>query len=132
MNLEVTVVKATMPEVVKKKNGEIVVNKSGVQMTKSTLVCKNSNDRFDTLIAFECVNGVAENASKFLPDTKLTVNFNVESREWEGRWFNSIKAYKFENVVEPNGKSSAKSSGAPSPSYEELPDLNDATNDLPF
>lgn len=133
MNLDLTVVSSTTPEEVKKKDGTFVTNKDGVRMRKSTLVCKNANDRFDTLIAFECVNGVADNASKLLPDTKLTVNFNVESRQWEDRWFSSVKAYKFENVVAPNSGISSNTSGAPAINYDELPNMNNGLgDDLPF
>ena len=60
---------------------------------------------------------------------KITVSFNVESREFNNKWYTDLRAWKI-----------SKTSGAPTNSVqEELPPLNendipleDAGDDLPF
>lgn len=34
-------------------------------------------------------------------DEVVTVSFDIESREWNGRWFTSIRAWKIEKNVQP-------------------------------
>jgi len=50
------------------------------------------------------------------PGSEVTVSFNVESREYNGRWYTDIKAWKID---------SGQASPVPSP-------LNEQASDLPF
>ena len=34
---------------------------------------------------------------------ELTVSFDIDAREWQGRWFNSIRAWKVERVAQGAG-----------------------------
>lgn len=64
---------------------------------------------------------------------ELTVSFDVDARQWQDRWFNSIRAWKVERVA------AAAPAGMPQP---EVPftapapaagfTAGDATDDLPF
>lgn len=63
---------------------------------------------------------------------ELTVSFDIDAREYQGRWFNSVRAWKVERVpAQPMG-------GAPVP--PPMPDVATApvdlgggsTDDLPF
>ena len=66
------------------------------------------------------------------PGTKVTVAFNVESREYNGRWYTDLKAWKMD--IEGAGSTDAtpppapmNADDVPPPDYEELDE-----GDLPF
>lgn len=63
------------------------------------------------------------------PGTVLSISFDVESREYNGRWYTDVKAWK---VVEASGN---KSSSDTDRYNDELPgsdSYNDDKDDLPF
>ena len=63
---------------------------------------------------------------------ELTVSFDVEARQWQDRWFNSIRAWKVERV----GAGAPMTPGAPvpPPAPTAAPEFiaGDAKDDLPF
>ena len=130
LQLKVTVLKATKPEQVKKKDGTIFLTSKGVAMSKSFLVGQYMDGDRAKTIAFECVDKTAETASTFPIGTVLDVTFNIESREWEGKFFTTAKIWKFENIEKPGAAPAPQQSNsggyAPNVPSKEEPD------DLPF
>ena len=63
---------------------------------------------------------------------ELTVHFDVDAREWQGRWFNSIRAWKVERVLAQ--QSAPVDAGVPFPPMNAAPvDFSgDEKDDLPF
>ena len=63
---------------------------------------------------------------------ELNVSFDIDAREWQGRWFNSIRAWKVERV----GAGAPMTPGAPvpPPAPAATPEFTpgDAKDDLPF
>jgi hypothetical protein len=68
----------------------------------------------------------------------LTVSFDIDAREWNGRWFNSIRAWKVERGAAVAGDPMAAAAPvppaatpftAPAPDASAAPAAND---DLPF
>ncbi|EGJ71181.1 hypothetical protein Bcop_0974 [Bacteroides coprosuis DSM 18011] len=59
---------------------------------------------------------------------ELTVSFDIDAREWQGRWFNSIRAWKVERGAAMPGQP------LPPPAPTEAPDFlqGDNNDDLPF
>ena len=62
---------------------------------------------------------------------QLTVSFDVDAREYNGRWFNSIRAWKVERVVE---QASAPQEQVPYPPMDAPVDFSaeESKDDLPF
>ena len=64
---------------------------------------------------------------------ELTVSFDVDARQWQDRWFNSIRAWKVERVsaAAPAG---APGAPVPPPAPTAAPEFlaGDAKDDLPF
>ncbi|MDM8336684.1 DUF3127 domain-containing protein [Mediterranea massiliensis] len=64
---------------------------------------------------------------------ELTVSFDIDARQWQDRWFNSIRAWKVERV---NAAASAPMPDAPMPPMAPTaaPEFtpNDSNDDLPF
>ena len=63
---------------------------------------------------------------------ELNVSFDIDAREWQGRWFNSIRAWKVERVGA--GAPMAPGAPVPPPAPSATPDftMGDAKDDLPF
>lgn len=68
----------------------------------------------------------AEDAKKLREGDKAEVSVNIESREYNGRWFTEVRAWKF-NVAAPT----APQPEAGLPPLEAFPE-EEPVNDLPF
>lgn len=64
----------------------------------------------------------------------VTVHFNVDAKQWQDRWFNSITAWKVEKEANtPNYASFPTSQSTQSAQPKEAPAFNEAQkDDLPF
>lgn len=66
------------------------------------------------------------NASQLVVGKKLKIDFDIESREYNSRWYTDVKAWKVEAV----------GSNAPSSDEFQVPDLepinNSGSDDIPF
>ena len=63
---------------------------------------------------------------------ELTVSFDIDAREWQGRWFNSIRAWKVERV---STQQPAPIDDVPFPPMNAAPvdfSPGDEKDDLPF
>ncbi len=66
---------------------------------------------------------------------ELNVFFDIDAREWQGRWFNSIRAWKVERVGAVQQASSVDSSFPPVDAMPGAPvdfTATDEKDDLPF
>ncbi|MCD8309857.1 MAG: DUF3127 domain-containing protein [Prevotellaceae bacterium] len=63
---------------------------------------------------------------------ELTVSFDIDARQWQDRWFNSIRAWKVERVTAET--TAAPVPGAPVPPPAAAPAFlaEDPKDDLPF
>lgn len=66
-------------------------------------------------------------------DDFVTVSFDIESREWNGKWFTSIRAWKIEKANQeqttPPAEVMAVSNAE---TFDAIADSTDDTGDLPF
>jgi hypothetical protein len=65
--------------------------------------------------------------NKFKTGETLTVSFDVESREYNGKWYTDVKAWK---VV--TGQQSQQPPSSSSSTADQYSDINSANDDLPF
>jgi hypothetical protein len=67
------------------------------------------------------------NLDAFKPGQMVTVYFDLEAREYNGRWYNDVKAWKIEGTAENGGDKDGTTN---------LPTIDDSTpvveDDLPF
>lgn len=63
---------------------------------------------------------------------EITVSFDIDARQWQDRWFNSIRAWKVERVAA--GASTGAGAPVPPPAPNGAPEFipGDAKDDLPF
>lgn len=81
----------------------------------------------------------AQDAAGLKPGDKVKVAANVESREYNGRWYTEVRAWKIDrDQTAPAAQGSEYGWGAPSPSAGEMPPVSaeeparDEFDDLPF
>jgi hypothetical protein len=83
-------IQGTLKQILPLESGE---TKSGKAWQKQTIVVE-TQETYPTLIAIE----VSEKAISRLQDYQIghtiTCSINIESREYNGRWFTSIKCWK--------------------------------------
>lgn len=112
-----------------KKTGKLIhkdiqrgTSKANKPWTKMTFVIDNTTDpKYPKLVAFDTFKGdIIEFVNDTTDGTQLEVEFEVESREWNGRYFSNINAIGAQ-VVRGNGNQ--YQSNIPEPTEEE---------DLPF
>ena len=66
---------------------------------------------------------------------EITVSFDINAREWQGRWFNDLRAWKIERTTAEQQAVPAVSEAAPvTPATDAVPsfEATDSTDDLPF
>ena len=65
---------------------------------------------------------------------ELTVSFDIDARQWQDRWFNSIRAWKVERTAATAAPAPAAGAPLPPPVPTAAPAFvaGDATDDLPF
>ena len=66
---------------------------------------------------------------------EVTVSFDIDCREWQGRWFNDIRAWKVERAVAVQAPAGAEDMPFPPASAAPAPvdfTATDEKDDLPF
>jgi len=104
------------------KNGEVVKNQfvieHGMQYKKKAVFGVLGEDKWKQM-------NVVQGAD-------VQVSFDVDAREWNGKWFGELLAWRVQNV---NGQQQASASAIPSPAPQPQVQQNDANTDddsLPF
>jgi hypothetical protein len=72
------------------------------------------------------------NTSALQTGNELDVSFDVESREFNGKWYTDVKAWKIDLAVNGESNSQNSDSNNPMPDISDLPNFTDSTGDLPF
>ena len=69
-------------------------SKNGTAWTKQEFVIETT-DKFPKKICLS-ISGVQNNISQFSLGDSIKCHINIESREYNGRWFTDVKAWKIE------------------------------------
>ena len=82
-------------------------------------------------------NDRAVDAANLQPGDRVALSVNVESREYNGRWYNDIRAWRIETAGVPvppyQAPGAAPSGSAPLPTIDDMPaDFGGNDDDLPF
>jgi hypothetical protein len=118
-------VKGTLLQILRQETG---VSKAGKEWKKQDFVIE-TNEQFPKKVCFtlfgdktNLIDGIAEG-------TEIDVSFSVESRDFNGKWYHNINAWKVEKV----GSASAPQFFPPEYNSGDIPpESDDAGNDLPF
>ena len=87
-------------------------------------------DQFPKKICFEAWNDKANIIKSINPGTEVQVAFNPESREYNGRWYTSLKVWKIDIAGNSQSQSVQQNFENHPPMPTEPPPMSDG--DLPF
>lgn len=93
------------------------VSKSGTQWTSQEFVIETEG-QYPKKMCFEVFGDKLEKFGPLLQQGNIiNVGFDIDAREWQGRWFNSIRAWKIEKVAQYAANQSAFAQPQPQPAY---------------
>ncbi|MDE6526813.1 MAG: DUF3127 domain-containing protein [Muribaculaceae bacterium] len=75
-------------------------SKAGNLWKKKEYVLENTDGQFPRKVAFTCFGDNADKINLQVGQT-ATIYFDIESREWNGKWFTDIRCWRAD--VEPEG-----------------------------
>ncbi len=70
-------------------------------------------DNYPKKVCFSLMNDRVHLIDQYQDDSIITVSFDIESREYEGRWFTSLRAWKVDFAQ------TAPMQGTPAPGYQQ-------------
>ena len=119
-------VKGTLIQTLKLESG---VSKAGKEWKKQDFVIE-TNEQFPKKVCFTLFGDKINLIDGITEGTEIEVFFSLESRDFNGKWYHNINAWKIENAGASN---SAKNFPPefPSGGFPPEPD-GDSGNDLPF
>ena len=85
------------------------VSKAGNEWKKQEYVLE-THDQYPKKVCFQIFGADKIAQAAIQPGEELTVSFDIDSREYQGRWFTSINAWKVDRPVA--GTSQSRSDGS--------------------
>lgn len=119
-------VKGKIDQILEPQSG---VSRAGKEWKKQDFVIE-TDEQFPRKVCFTLFGDKVDMVSDIAQGQEVEVSFNLESREYNGRWFTNANAWKIDPVSEENNLPE------PPPEFrmEDVPPEPDdnAANDLPF
>jgi len=104
------------------------ISKAGNEWKKQEFVVETAEDQYPKQICFTLFNDKISLIEGLKPGTEVNVSFSVESREFNGRWYHNINAWKVDKLAPE-----APGNFPPEFSADDIPPESvDDGNDLPF
>lgn len=96
---------------------------------KSDFVIETS-DKYPKKVCISAWNELSDQVEKINVGSDLNVSFDVSSREYNGKWYTDVKAWKVttQNAAPAESYSSGGSSDSAPPDFPSI----DSSDDLPF
>ena len=115
--------------VIKILNAESGVSRAGKEWKKQEFVIE-TQDQFPRKVCFTLFNDKVSLLDQIQEGKEVDVSFNVESREYNGRWFHNINAWKIDQVTD----NSYNQEAPPEYRLEDIPPepADGNSGDLPF
>ena len=119
-------VKGTLLQILKLESG---VSKAGKEWKKQDFVIE-TNEQFPKKVCFTLFGDKINLIDNVTEGTEIEVFFSLESRDFNGKWYHNINAWKIEN----GGTTNSAKSFPPEFSAGDIPPESDddSGNDLPF
>ncbi|MDR1344960.1 MAG: DUF3127 domain-containing protein [Tannerellaceae bacterium] len=110
-------------------------SKNGNEWKKQEYVLE-THEQYPKKVCFQIFGGDKIAQAAIQAGEELTVHFDIDSREYQGRWFTNINAWKVERA-DNSGQATASSNagqGYAAPATTSAPDFlpSNTTDDLPF
>ncbi len=119
-------VKGKIDQILKPESG---TSRAGKEWSKQEFVIE-TDEQFPRKVCFTLFGDKVSLIDGLAAGQEVEVSFNLESREYNGRWFHNINAWKIDQVSEQN----TVPEPPPAFSMNDIPPEpdEDSANDLPF
>ena len=109
------------------------VSKAGNEWKKQEYVLE-THDQYPKKVCFQIFGADKIAQAAIQPGEELTVSFDIDSREYQGRWFTSINAWKVDRPMAAAPPDNFAPASAPTAPASSAPDFGPANpiDDLPF
>jgi hypothetical protein len=119
-------VKGRIDQILKPESG---TSKAGKEWSKQEFVIETTEDQYPKKVCFTLFGDKVSLIQGLAGGQEVEVSFNLESREYNGRWFHNINAWKIESAANNNATE-------PPPEFrmEDIPPepADNSGSDLPF
>ncbi|MFC2111618.1 DUF3127 domain-containing protein [Bacteroidota bacterium] len=102
------------------------VSKAGKDWSKQEFIVE-TQEQYPKKVCFTLFGDKTDLLQGIAEGEEIKVSFNLESREYNERWFHNINAWKIEKLAAQQGNATS-----PSPSIDDLPPMPNEDDDLPF
>ena len=119
-------IKGTVSKILDEQSG---VSKANKEWKKRDFVITTEGD-YPKDVCFTVFGDKVSLIDSIAISDVVDVSFNIESREWEGRYFSNVNAWKIELISPANRDTHTESKGDLPPEFENNPPADDG--DLPF
>jgi hypothetical protein len=101
--------------------------KNGTWVKQDLII--ETEEQFPKKVCLTCWGDKAEEATTFKPGEQIKASINVESREYNGRWYTDLKPWRFDRINSADNQSAPL---PPSEAYPADPSFESEGDDLPF
>ena len=101
--------------------------KSGNAWRKRSFIIETLDDQYPKKVCIDAWGDRIDSLSNTAIGDEISVSFDIESREFNGRWYTNVKAWKIDKKQAGNA-----SNNPPLPGVGEMPPPPEPTDDLPF
>ena len=101
-------------------------------------VIEADDGRYPQMVKFQLVQDKCDEIDKFNEGDNIRVHFNLRGREWQGKYFTNLNAWRIESGTAAAPAAAAPSAAAPAGDFPTLDDAPATTggssveDDLPF
>jgi hypothetical protein len=99
---------------------------------KQEFIVETSNDRFPRKICFSLWGEKTSALKDLKPGMPVKVYFNLESREYQGRWYTEARAWQISPASQPAASSAPAAATPPSAVPSPADEFPSESDDLPF
>jgi len=107
---------------------EVTGNGKNGAWVKQEFIVETSDSQYPRKICFSLWGDKVQTLKSTDPGTLVKVSFNLESREYNNRWYTDARAWRLEVV----GSATSDDVSAPSPEHSLADAPDDGKDDLPF
>jgi hypothetical protein len=106
-------------------------SKAGKEWKKKDFVIETTEDQYPKKVAFTLFGDKIDLLMKISEGQLVDVSFNLESREYNGKWFHNVNAWKI-TAGEVQQNEHLEATGDLPKEFEDVPPLQEGDEPLPF
>ncbi|MFN7312365.1 MAG: DUF3127 domain-containing protein [Bacteroidota bacterium] len=117
-------------KLIQKLNKTEGISKAGKPWSKQEFIIE-TQETYPRKVMISVMNEKVTDLEKFNSGDIVTASLNIESREYNGRWYTDVRAWRLQGAGAAQGQNGYQG-GTEAPPFEQSFSADSATDDLPF